>query len=183
MEVAEIAALYGENALVLSGHQASETSLKLLCSNADTIHIASHAFVNDDSMELSGILMAQDDENDGMLQLFEIMQLKLDSACVVLSACNTSKGSSFWGEGMVGFAHAFFFAGARSLVLSWWPVQDRSTAELMRQFHREYASTFDAAHALRQAACSLKGDPKTAHPYYWAPFMVLGDAMPPESPP
>lgn len=108
MEVAEIAALYGENALVLSGHQASETSLKLLCSNADTIHIASHAFVNDDSMELSGILMAQDDENDGMLQLFEIMQLKLDSACVVLSACNTSKGSSFWGEGMVGFAHAFF---------------------------------------------------------------------------
>ena len=112
---------------------------------------------------------------DGLLQVYEIFNLKLNADLVVLSACETGLGKDVKGEGLVGLTQAFLYAGTPSLAVSLWKVQDKSTAELMVRFYRHLNDpTLSKAEALRQAQLEMirKGD--FSHPYYWAGFVLLG---------
>ena len=79
------------------------------------------------------------------------------------------------GEGLVGLTRAFQVAGAKSIVATQWSVADRSTASAMVSFHQHLRSGLPKDEALRLAMRSLAGKPATNHPFYWAPFMLVGD--------
>ena len=116
-----------------------------------------------------------------------------DAELVTLSACETALGAESGGEGYIGFAHALFQAGARSLLLSLWQVEDRATALLMGRFYENLLGAFDddrngtareplpKAAALREAERWLrdftdeKGNRPYEHPYYWSAFILIGE--------
>jgi CHAT domain-containing protein len=115
--------------------------------------------------------------NDGALQAWEIYsQLKLKAELVVLSACETGRGQEVKGEGLVGLTRALQYAGARSIVASQWKVADQSTATLMVALHRALRQGLSKDEALRQAMALVRKNPATSHPYYWAPFILVGDS-------
>lgn len=116
--------------------------------------------------------------NDGALQAWEVISLQLRANLVVLSACQTGVGSKVAGEGLVGLTRAFQIAGAASIVATQWSVADQSTAVGMVTFHRNLLKGLSKDEALRQAMRTVARDPATAHPSYWAPFVLVGDFRP-----
>ncbi|MBU0487288.1 MAG: CHAT domain-containing protein [Bacteroidetes bacterium] len=187
-EVAEIASMFRKKktpATVLLRAQAGETDLKNVdFSEYQYIHIASHGFVNSEKPELSGIVLASDtsisekDEmttNDGILFQGEILNLKLNSQLVVLSACETGLGKISRGEGVIGLTRALLYAGTKNIIVSLWPVADESTAKLMVDF---YANTLsgkdvDFAGSLRKTKQKMISEEKFAHPFFWSPFVLI----------
>jgi CHAT domain-containing protein len=124
-------------------------------------------------------IAAKEKSKDGLLQASEISTLKINADLVVLSACNTagSPGKTGGGEALSGLAEAFFYAGAKGLVVSHWQVPSEPTSKLMINMFRLIKKDFSggAAKALSSAQYVLSTNPKTAHPYYWAAFTVIGD--------
>jgi len=120
------------------------------------------------------------DADDGMLQAREILRLKLNADVVTLSACQPGLGKLLAGEGAMGLSRAFFYAGAQSLVVSLWNVNDAATAELMKAIYTHLKAGGARDEALRRAKLSLAKGPNRAwrHPYYRAPFVFLGDPQP-----
>ena len=115
--------------------------------------------------------------NDGYLQLDEIMRLKLNADMVVLSACESGRGRLHDGEGVRGLARAILHAGSRSVVCSLWKVEDRATADLMAAAYAELGAKqgrpVPVAEAVRTAKLRLLHDGWA--PFYWAPFVVIGE--------
>jgi CHAT domain-containing protein len=128
-------------------------------------------------------------EGDGLLTMDEVLALKLNADWVVLSACNTAAGDGAGAEAVSGLGRAFFYAGARALLVSNWPVETSSARRLTTDLFRRQAEnpTLSRAEALRQAELGLIDsdgmvDPATkkiafsyAHPIFWAPFSLVGD--------
>lgn len=116
----------------------------------------------------------RDDASDGLLYLNEIYNLKLpNTRLIVLSACETGLGQYYRGEGVVSLIHPFLAAQVSTVVASLWPVESRATSELMTSFHKARRTTRSrAGDALRSAQLEMIAD--SAHPYYWAPFIVVG---------
>lgn len=174
--IAEI--LAGGDARLYMGPDATETQLK---ANPDVrharwLHIASHGFL-EDRAGFSSLYLAHepDSPEDGLLQVHEIRNLELTADLVVLSACETGLGSMVRGEGLVGLSRAFLSAGAHSLVVSLWRVEDRSTADLMVAFYRRLYQGEYPARALQEAKLQmLSEDNSWAEPYHWAPFVLIG---------
>jgi CHAT domain-containing protein len=141
------------------------------------IHIATHGFVNEINPGLSGLYFYPDSamNSDNVLYLNEIYNLKLKARLVVLSACETGLGKIAAGEGILGFSRAFLYAGAENLLLSLWKVNDVSTTQLMTNFYKSNIQDgMTMAESLRKAKLSLLRDPRTSHPYFWAPFVLTG---------
>jgi CHAT domain-containing protein len=123
------------------------------------------------------------EQDDGLLKASEVAQLKLDADMVVLSACNTASGDKPGAEALSGLARAFFYAGARSMIVSHWPVESDAAVKLM-------TSTFTAmgkdpkltpSQALTKSMLAMiddPTDPDAANPSFWAPFVVVGEARP-----
>jgi CHAT domain-containing protein len=133
--------------------------------------------------EQSGIVLsgvdAQGRPRDGLLRTPEIYRLHLPAELVVLSACRTALGPEIRGEGLVGLPHGFLTAGARSVLVSLWEVEDRATAELMRRFYRGLLrEQLPPAAALRAAQTALRREPGWDSPYFWAGFVLQGDWQP-----
>ena len=97
---------------------------------------------------------------------------------MVLSGCETGLGKLSRGEGIVGLNRAFTYAGAASLVMSLWPVGDRSTAKLMTEFYRQLWEGAPKSEALRAAKLAVARDPQSRDPFFWAPFILQGDPGP-----
>lgn len=128
-----------------------------------------------------------DGNGDGLLTLDEILGLRLDADWVVLSACNTAAGQGSGTEAVSGLGRAFFYAGARALLASNWPVETASARALMTDLFRRQNGEHGKAEALRQAMLALFDGPGAidassgkplysyAHPLFWAPFVVVGD--------
>ena len=112
---------------------------------------------------------------DGMVRLGDLFRLRLGAELVTLSACRSALGPRLGGEGLIGLSRGFFYAGARRLVVSLWDVDDRATAELMDLFYRALAAGKSAPAALAEAQRSLRRDQRWQAPFYWAPFVVMGD--------
>lgn len=113
---------------------------------------------------------------DGILQASEIASLRLNADTVVLSACNTAaSGGGFGGESLSGLAQSFFFAGARSLLVSHWQVPSRQTALLMIDTFSRLGRDKTLSIALQDAQIQMASSQQTAHPYYWAAFTLIGE--------
>lgn len=116
------------------------------------------------------------EEDDGLLTASEVASLELDADWVVLSACNTAAPDGTPGaEGFTGLSKAFFYAGARTLLVSHWAVESRSAMQLTTQLFASLRSGSSKAQALQQAMMTLADRPETAHPALWAPFVVVGE--------
>ena len=156
-----------EDATVLSGEAATEQAFRRQAPDADIIHLASHAVFRQDNPLFSAIRLA-----DGWLSLYDLYRLRLRAALVTLSACDTGVNEVLGGDELVGLARGFLQAGARSLVVSLWAVNDQSTAQLMLRFYTHLEAGAGPAAAMRRAQIDLRQD--HPHPYFWAPFMVIG---------
>ena len=150
--------------------------------SAAEIESATHGVLHPSVAMSSGILLAPpakptpETSDDGILQAWEIFsQLKLRAELVVLSACRTALGKTVKFEGIVGLTRSLQYAGARSVVASQWSVEDDSTTELMIHFHRNLRQGMAKDKALQLAMRAVRENPRTAHPYYWAPFLLVGD--------
>ncbi|MFL6292671.1 MAG: CHAT domain-containing protein [Thermoanaerobaculia bacterium] len=151
------------------------------------VHFATHGILDTENPELSGLLLSQLDAQgrpqDGFLRAHEIYRLSLPADLVVLSACRTALGREMRGEGLVGLTRGFFHAGARSVLVSLWEVEDRATAELMRRFYREMLKGGrPPAAALRAAQASLRREPGWEAPYFWSGFVLQGEWDPSRMP-
>jgi CHAT domain-containing protein len=147
-----------------------------LVEEARRLHFATHGEVNERRPELSGLLLthSQGSKEDGILQVYEIFNLSLKADLVVLSACNTALGKDVIGEGLVGMTRAFLYAGAPSVMVSLWRVADTTAPELMEQFYENLDRLGSKTEALRQAKLEMVRQGKYSHPYYWAPFILVG---------
>lgn len=166
---------------------ATEEHLKREAGQYRLLHMATHGLVSDDYPMSSGVLLVPGQGDDGLLQAHEVMGLELNADVVTLSACRTGRGMLRRGEGVIGLSRSFLAAGASSVVVSLWDVDDRSTPLLMETFYREIAAGLDPPAAMltaRQALFEQLGEARLvfktkplayAHPRFWASFVVVGD--------
>ena len=110
--------------------------------------------------------------DDGPLNFYDVFDLTLDAELVTLSACNTGVNRLAPGDELSGLMRGFLYAGAPSLVVSLWAVNDRSTCELMQTFYRHLQDGNSKRSSLRLA--QLESLERYGHPYYWAPFILMG---------
>ena len=177
-EVEAIAHLYPPSAvkLYLEGTATKANVLgNPLLSRAHRAHFAIHGIFDEQNPALSGLVLTPGPGDDGILRVSEVFNLKLGADLVVLSACDTGAGKRVTGEGLVGLTRAFFYAGTPSLVVSLWPVSEDSAPELMPDFYRRLNEKVDKGEALREAKLALIGSQRFAHPFNWAPFVLVGD--------
>ncbi len=147
------------------------------------VHFATHGVVDPLHPELSGLVLSTIDAagrpRDGFVRAHEIAALELPAELVVLSACRTALGQEIRGEGLVGLTRSFFEAGARSLLVSLWSVDDRATAELMRRFYGElFTAGRPPAEALARAQAAMAAEPRWRAPSRWAGFVLQGPLEP-----
>ena len=114
---------------------------------------------------------------DGIFSLYDLYQLKLPAELITLSGCSTGLSVVEHGDELLGLVRGLIYAGAQSALLTLWDVQDQSTAQFMAAFYKHLttersANDANKAAALRQAALDLRES--YPHPYYWAPFVLLG---------
>lgn len=176
-EVRAIERYYAPGSSVFVGTEASETRVKAEAGRHRILHFAAHGVLNDASPLYSQLVLARPaggDGDDGLLEAWEIMEMRLPADLAVLSACESGRGRVSQGEGLVGLSWAFSVAGCPTTVVSQWKVDSRSTSRLMQRFHRDLADGQATADALRAAALEVKADPRYAHPFYWAGFVVVG---------
>jgi CHAT domain-containing protein len=177
-EVQRLGHLYGDaNSLVRIGAAAAEARFKDEAANADVLHLATHGVLNDSSPLYSYLLLAsaaEGDRNDGLLEARELLRLELRASLAVLSACDTARGRVAAGEGVVGFSWALFVAGVPTVVVSQWKVDSASTSELMVEFHRRRRAGQTEARAMQGAVRALRENPAYRHPFFWAPFIIVG---------
>ena len=144
------------------------------------VHFATHALLDSEHPELSGIVLSLVDEQgrsqDGFLRLHDLYNLNLSADLVVLSACQTALGKEIMGEGLVGLTRGFMYAGAPRVVASLWKVSDRATADLMGHFYAGMLKQgMRPAAALRAAQVAMLKNKRWQAPYYWAPFVLQGE--------
>ncbi len=113
--------------------------------------------------------------HDPFLRAHQIAALSLPARLAVLSGCESALGQETFGAGVIGLGSAFNRAGVATVVGSLWRVDDRATGRLMRGFYGGLADGLSTAGALRRAQLALRADPHTAHPFYWAGFVVVGN--------
>lgn len=181
---------------VFTGEAASEKRVKSMdLSTRKIIVFATHGLVPGDlngltqpALALTSPLVTGGDD-DGLLTMGEILGLRLDADWVVLSACNTASGAGAGAEVVSGLGRAFFYAGARALLVSNWPVHSPSAKDLTTHLFRRQAAdgSLSRGEALRQSMLAMIDsgayvDPATgeplfayAHPIFWAPFTLIGD--------
>src|SRR4029078_12525843 len=144
------------------------------------VHFATHGLINSQHPDLSGIVLSLVDEKgqpqNGFLRLYDIYNLKLNADLVVLSACQTALGKEIKGEGLVGLTRGFMYAGAPRVVASFWRIDDRATAEIMKRFYSAMLTDgLRTAAALRAAQISMLQDKRWQSPHYWAAFTIQGE--------
>jgi len=185
--------LFHPDSRLLAGALATETVFKSVAGDYDVLHLATHGYFNKLNPLLSGLELEADASNDGLLELHEILGLKLDAELVTLSACQTGLGSGHFaeipaGDDFVGLTRAFLYAGSESVMATLWEVDDASTANLMQQFYQRLrvpagtpADQLGKADALAFAQRAMRDSKEFQHPYYWAPFVLMGTGRPPAS--
>jgi CHAT domain-containing protein len=153
--------------LFFVGKEAREDKLRRYGQTAGKLHIAAHGIFRADNPMFSSLKLG-----DTWLNLFDIFNLQLGAELTVLSACETGMSAVWEGDELLGLARGFLYAGTPSLLVSLWTVNDRSTAQLMRRFYQALQEGASNARALQDAMLSVKAE--FPHPYYWAPFILMG---------
>jgi CHAT domain-containing protein len=183
--------LKADRSEVLLGKLATETEIKRRNANNElanyrVVHFATHAAVAGDfrGTREPGLLLTPpkrpSEEDDGYLSASEIASLKLDADWVILSACNTAAGGAESAEALSGLARAFFYAGARALLVSHWSVNSYASETLVTETQSALLADpkVGRAEALRRVMLHVietAETPEQMHPAYWAPFFVVGE--------
>jgi CHAT domain-containing protein len=162
------------------GSRATESRFKEMAPRSRVIHLATYGVLNTRNPLFSFVELAPGGETDGRLEVHEVFGLELAADLVVLSACQTAVGSGRLrdvpsGDDWVGFVRAFLFAGAKRVMGSLWPVDDRATAELMNHFYRGLDTGHAEAAALGNAQRALIRSGDYSDPFYWAGFVLSGE--------
>jgi len=165
-EVDAIRKIYPQNE-VYKAEEITEDNIKSACEKADLIHFATHGILDGEAPMLSKLVLSEED-----LEVYEIFDLKLSACLVTLSACRTGLGELSDGDDLVGFSRAFIYAGTPTVCVSLWDVSDKATAELMERFYFHLQDK-EKGEALRLAMLEMKE--KYPHPFFWAPFVIIGD--------
>lgn len=144
------------------------------------VHFATHALVDSKNPELSGLVLSLVNKGgqgeDGFLDLEQIYNLNLPVDLVVLSACDTALGEEIRGEGLIGLARGFMYAGASRVMASLWSVDDEVTSELMARFYKALLrDKMSPAAALRMAQIEVAKEKQWRSPFYWAGFQIQGE--------
>jgi CHAT domain-containing protein len=133
------------------------------------LHLASHGLFRADNPMFSALRLY-----DGWLTGADVLALDLKDTLVVLSACESGRNDGQRGDEILGLTRAFLGAGTRALCATLWLAEDKASASLMDCLYQQLAQGGDYASALRAAQLALKE--KLSHPYYWAPFVLIGQA-------
>ncbi|MGI0493758.1 CHAT domain-containing protein [Alkalinema pantanalense CENA528] len=158
----------------LIGAQATKAAVLQQMPSARLLHFATHGLLDPVQGDIPGaIALTPSGQDNGFLSAAEIFNLKLNADLVVLSACDTGRGD-ITGDGVVGLSRSFIAAGAPSVVVSLWAVNDQSTSEFMQEFYRQLKQQPDKAQALRQAMLITRQ--RHPDPIYWAAFTLVGEA-------
>ena len=191
-EVQRIAGLFPPDEVeVFLGRQASETNVKVQdrIARFRIVHFAVHGLLNEQRPQFSALVLSlpradgdargrqggPEVKEDGLLQVYEIFNLRMNADMVILSACETGLGKEVKGEGLVGMTRAFLYAGSQSVVASLWKTSDHATEELMVRFYRHLRGDSPGrAEALRRARLELVESSQFSHPYFWSPFILVG---------
>ena len=187
-ETATLAARFGHGAIeVAIGPKASrERVFSPDLGEFSIVHLTSHGHLDPEHAQLSALLLAEIDEDgkdlDGRLRLQDLYVLKLRAELVVASACQTGVGGARL-EGVNGLTQGFLHAGARRALVSLWQVESETTAHLMDHFYEHLLAGKAPGAALRLASLRLMKDAEDGHPtwnapFFWAPFILIGDAKP-----
>lgn len=147
--------------------QATLERLRSQSQHCRIVHLACHGLFRDDNPAFSALKLG-----DGWLSAGDVLNLDFDGALVMLSACESQRGQDRSGDEIVGLTRAFLGAGASTLIASLWLAQDNSTALLATTFYRHLSASNSPTAALRQAQLSVRQS--HPHPYFWAPFVVVG---------
>jgi len=178
-QIAQLARTSGSTADVWLDFDASEANLrKRELNNYRVVHFATHGLLDAERPQFTGLALSLVGETDadGLLRVEEVFNLRLGSPLVMLSACETGLGREKRGEGVIGLTRAFMYAGAPMVGVSLWSVADKSTAELMPEFYRRLlAEQSSAPAAMRAAQISMIAGKRYSAPFYWAPFVLVGD--------
>ncbi|HEY1403857.1 MAG TPA: CHAT domain-containing protein [Pyrinomonadaceae bacterium] len=159
---------------------ASESKVKTTdISKYRILHVATHGLLNTERPQFTGVVLSLvgNRDGDGFLRTDEIFNLRLGSPLVMLSACETGLGKERRGEGVIGLTRAFMYAGAPTVGVSLWSVSDKSTADLMTDFYKRLLTKQSPAPsaAMRAAQVAMIEGKKYSAPFYWAPFVLVGD--------
>ena len=155
------------HAKLLLGAEANSEALRSAGRHSRILHIATHGTFRQDNPMFSGIRLG-----DAYLNLYDLYQLQLEADLVTLSGCATGLNVVTAGDELLGLIRGLLYAGAQSLLLTLWNVHDRSTADFMTSFYRRFQEGADKAAALQGAMQELRQ--RYPHPYYWAPFVLIG---------
>lgn len=141
---------------------------------AELLHVAAHLRSDDQRPWRSRFRFGGADTAAG-LTAARVAELDLGAHVAFLSSCGSAGGNILSGEGVLGMTGAFLGAGAHAVVATLWPVDDAATTELVERFYAELSRGASVSTALRRAQRSLRARPATAHPFFWAGFVVAGD--------
>jgi CHAT domain-containing protein len=179
-EVIAAAQVFGARTKLLLGPDATEAAFKSQpLADFKIIHIAAHGIASPKFPDRAALVLGNDPKagEDGLLQVREIRDLDLNADLVTLSACDTGTGQLQGEEGIANLVRAFLFAGAKSALASLWTASDVSTRTLMGHFYRHIVEGEDEATALRKAkAAFIEEFGDQALPFYWAGFILVGNA-------
>lgn len=165
-EIGSISGIFG-NTTSLVDEAATAAALRLHSAGMDVVHLACHGQFRSDNPLFSALLLA-----DGWFTVRDAYSLRLDNALVTLSACETGANVIAPGDELIGLARGFFSAGARSVLLSLWMVDDEATNQLMVDFYRALRAGSSPSTSLR--AAQLRMLKEMPHPFFWSPFVLVG---------
>jgi len=180
-QIAKLAKTSGGQADVWLDLDANEDNLDARdISKYRVIHVATHGLLNAERPQFTGVVLSLvgNKTHDGFVRTDEVFNLRLGSPLVMLSACETGLGKEKRGEGVMGLTRAFMYAGAPTVGVSLWSVADKSTADLMTDFYRRLFSSTQgttSSGALRGAQLAMISGKKYSAPFFWAPFVLVGD--------
>lgn len=166
-EISELRSLF-PNAATLTGSRATLKNFMKLAPEARFLHVASHGYFRRDNPMFSFLKLA-----DSHLNFYSLLELQLNAEMVTLSACHTGVNMIFPGDELHGLMRGFLNAGAPTLVASLWAVSDKSTSDFMREFYTNVRGGRSKRAAIREAQLAVKD--AYGHPYYWAPFVLMGN--------
>ena len=159
----------------LLGERAKKQEVLQAMNSVSLIHIAAHGNAERGEIALSPSLATNTipEEEDYLLRISDVSQVKLRAKLVVLSCCHSGRGE-IKAEGVIGIARAFLASGARSVLVTLWAIEDEATEKFMRRFYRHLVDGDSVSECLHQAMKWLRsnGFPKVSQ---WAPFMLIGD--------
>jgi len=159
------------NPRVFLGSDATADQLRTHGPTSQFVHIATHGLFRRDNPMFSSIRLG-----NGQLAVYDLYQLRLSADLVALSGCGTGQSVVIGGDELVGLGRGLLYAGARAVLLTLWDASDKSTAEFMKAFYGRLRPASNKARAARDAMLELRD--RYPHPFYWAPFTLVGNVDP-----